>query len=115
MNDGEDRSVENVTMRAKAMQAARARHASPSSSGSRGGAGQMGIGLRISIELVAAVAIGTGIGWALDRWFGSSPWLLVAFVPMGFVAGIFNVMRVANAHEARVKSSQSPPGGSQTE
>ena len=35
----------------------------------------LSLGLRIGVELVAALAIGVGIGWALDRWLGSSPWM----------------------------------------
>jgi ATP synthase protein I len=56
----------------------------------------MGVAMRIGIELVAALAVGTGIGWALDRWLGTRPWLTVAFFFLGAGGGIWNVVRAAS-------------------
>lgn len=55
----------------------------------------MGLGFRIAIELVAGVAVGTGIGYVLDRAFGSRPWLMVVFFFLGAAAGVLNVYRAA--------------------
>jgi ATP synthase protein I len=52
-------------------------------------------GLRLSSELVAGVLVGAVLGWLLDRWLGISPWGLIVFVLLGFVAGVLNVMRAA--------------------
>lgn len=49
---------------------------------------------RMAIELVAAVAVATGIGWLLDEWAGTRPWLMVVFIVLGFGAGIMNVYRL---------------------
>jgi ATP synthase protein I len=54
-------------------------------------------GFRLSIELVAGILVGAGIGWALDRWLGISPWGLMVFLMLGFAAGILNVIRAAGA------------------
>ncbi|MBO0756257.1 MAG: AtpZ/AtpI family protein [Bradyrhizobiaceae bacterium] len=55
----------------------------------------LALGLRLSSELVAGVVVGAIIGWALDHWVGISPWGLIVFVLLGFVAGVRNVMRAA--------------------
>jgi ATP synthase protein I len=48
---------------------------------------------RIGTELVAGVAVGVGIGWGLDRWLGTKPWLMIAFFVLGAAAGMLNVYR----------------------
>ena len=61
-------------------------------------AAALGQALRLGIELVAGVAVGGFIGWALDRFFGTAPLLMVVFLVLGAAAGIMNVMRTAKAH-----------------
>ena len=56
----------------------------------------LGLAFRVSVEIVSAVAIGVGIGWLLDGWLDTTPWLLVVFVVVGFAAGILNVYRLAS-------------------
>jgi ATP synthase protein I len=58
--------------------------------------GGLGMALRIGVELVAALAVGAGIGWLLDQWLGTGPWLMVVFLSLGMGAGISNVYRVMN-------------------
>jgi ATP synthase protein I len=53
------------------------------------------LGFRLSSELVGGVLVGAGIGWALDRLLGISPWGLIVFLLLGFVAGVVNVVRTA--------------------
>lgn len=55
----------------------------------------MSYGLRMGVELVAAVLVGAGMGWLLDRWFGTSPWLLILFFLLGVAAGFRNVQRAS--------------------
>ena len=54
-----------------------------------------GEAFKLSTELVAAVAVGTIIGFILDQWFGTKPWLILIFFFVGVVAGILNVIRSA--------------------
>ena len=57
-------------------------------------ASPMGIGLRVGTELVAALVVGLAIGWGLDRWLGTTPWLLAVFVLLGGAAGVANIWRL---------------------
>ena len=50
---------------------------------------------KLSTELVSAVAVGTIIGFILDKTFGTKPWLILIFFFVGVVAGIINVFRSA--------------------
>ena len=56
----------------------------------------MGSAFKLGTELVAAVAVGTIIGFILDSWFDTKPWLIILFFFLGAVAGLLNVIRVAN-------------------
>jgi len=67
----------------------------PKGSGPRGVDGSpMGIGLRVGIELVAALVVAVAIGYGLDWLFGTKPILTAVFVPVGGAAGVWNVWRV---------------------
>jgi ATP synthase protein I len=97
-----DRSSEEAALTARLRRLGerldRERRSQPSEmSSSAPTAGSSGLagGLRLSSELVAGVAVGALIGWALDRWLGISPWGLIVFVLLGFVAGVRNVIRAA--------------------
>jgi ATP synthase protein I len=54
-----------------------------------------GWAFRLSVELVAGLIVGGIIGWALDRWLGTNPLMLIIFFLLGAVAGIYNVIRSA--------------------
>ena len=56
----------------------------------------MGNAFKLGTELVAAVAVGTIIGFILDSWFGTKPWLIIIFFFLGAAAGMLNVFRTAN-------------------
>ena len=56
----------------------------------------MGSAFKLGTELVAAVAVGTIIGFFLDSWFDTKPWLIIIFFFLGTAAGILNVIRTAN-------------------
>ena len=58
-------------------------------------ASAMARGFRLSSELIAGVLVGAGIGWGIDKLLSTSPWGLIVFFLLGFVAGVINVMRAA--------------------
>ena len=55
----------------------------------------LGVAFKMSTEMVAAVVVGTIIGFILDNWFGTKPWLILIFFFVGVIAGILNVIRSA--------------------
>ena len=55
----------------------------------------IGQAFKLSTELVAAVLVGRIIGFILDNWFDTKPWLIIIFFFVGVVAGILNVIRSA--------------------
>ena len=60
----------------------------------------IGHAFKMSTELVAAVIVGSIIGFIFDNWFGTTPWLILTFFFVGVVAGILNVIRSAkNMHK----------------
>ena len=56
----------------------------------------MGNAFKLGTELVAAVGVGTIIGFILDSWFDTKPWLIIIFFFLGAAAGMLNVIRAAN-------------------
>ena len=55
----------------------------------------LGTAFKMSTELVAAVVVGTIIGFILDKTFGTKPWLILIFFFVGVIAGIVNVFKSA--------------------
>ena len=108
----------------------KARRAPQLDSAARGAA--LGQAFKIAIELVVGVLFGGLVGWALDRYFGSTPWrrgasayscsgatpwLLVLFLVLGFAAGLMNVVRSARRMQAGAEPLQraAPSVGSNDE
>ncbi len=56
----------------------------------------MGNAFKLGTELVAAVAVGTIIGFILDNLFDTKPWLIIIFFFLGAAAGMLNVIKTAN-------------------
>ncbi len=55
----------------------------------------MGIAFRIATELVAGVFVGALLGWALDKWLGTAPFLLIICLVLGIAGGLLNSVRAA--------------------
>ena len=68
---------------------------SKKTSKSEGPSSSMGAAFKMSTELVSAVVVGTIIGFILDNWFGTKPWLILIFFFVGVIAGIMNVVKSA--------------------
>lgn len=75
--------------------------------------GGLGLALRVGVELVSALIVGVGIGFLLDRWLGTKPWLLIVFFVLGSAAGVLNVFRVVSGQGGAV-GYRKPESGGQT-
>lgn len=60
-------------------------------------------GMRLATELLAGVAVGSGIGILLDKAFDTSPLFIIICMLFGTAAGILNVYRAASASDVKKK------------
>lgn len=81
---------------AKRLAEARARSGldKPDKAGGKPGTSPWGFGMRAGLEVVSALIVGVAIGFGLDRWLGTWPWLFLLFFVVGAAAGIMNVYRL---------------------
>jgi ATP synthase protein I len=68
---------------------------SSKNSNNDGNSTSMGSAFKLSTDLVAHVAVGTIIGFILDSWFDTKPWLIIIFFFLGSISGILNVIKTA--------------------
>jgi ATP synthase protein I len=57
----------------------------------------MGLGFRMAADFVAAIIVGAVLGWGIDALLHTSPWGLIACLMLGFITGVWNVVRTAQA------------------
>jgi ATP synthase protein I len=55
----------------------------------------------LGFALVISILVFTGLGYLLDRWLHTGPWLMVGGVFVGFVLGFTYVVLVAFARASR--------------
>ena len=53
--------------------------------------------MKVVVEIVAAMAVGLGIGILIDNYFETRPIFIIVFFLLGSAAGILNVFRVAKS------------------
>ena len=53
--------------------------------------------MKVVVEIVAAMAVGLGIGFLIDNYFDTRPFFIFVFFLLGSAAGIMNVFRVAKS------------------
>ena len=53
----------------------------------------VGIAMRAGVELVVGVGLGSLLGYGLDRWLDTAPWMMIVFFMLGAAAGMLNAYR----------------------
>lgn len=53
-------------------------------------------GYRVGTEFVFTVLAFLFVGWFVDRWLGTSPWILLLLVMAGFGIGVMNLWRAVD-------------------
>ena len=93
MTDGDRRpSLEDLESR---LEKAREKSRPRSSGLSAKDGNALGVAVRLGVEFVAGIAVGSIIGFFLDKWLGTTPWLFLVFFVLGTGAGFLNVFRSA--------------------
>lgn len=49
----------------------------------------------LGLEMAISVLIGVAIGYYLDKWLGTGPWLMILWIAIGFAAGVRSLYRAA--------------------
>lgn len=64
---------------------------SPSASDRNG----FGNAFKLSSEFISAILVGAILGYGIDWLVGTTPWAMIVFLLLGFVAGVLNVLRAS--------------------
>jgi ATP synthase protein I len=64
-----------------------------SATSARGWGRAMSLGFRVVTELVAGIVVGGGLGYLLDKWLGTKPFLLILLLILGAAGGFWNIIR----------------------
>ena len=68
---------------------------------------QANLAWQMVVELVAGLLIGFGIGYALDSYFETLPWMILIFTLLGFAAGVRVMLRTAEEANRQQMAGQS--------
>lgn len=69
---------------------------------------------RMVTEMVSGLGIGFGIGYGLDALLGSSPWMMLVFTLLGFVAGVKVMIRSAQELQEKQMAADAADGNEGT-
>ncbi len=59
----------------------------------RANARMLGLAWRLMVEILAGIGVGGFVGWWMDEWFGTTPFMLLVLLLLGMVAGLLNSVR----------------------
>jgi len=97
MTEKEPASLKSLDAKLKA---AREQNQGPGeASGLSEGQTGMGYGSRLSVEIIASLLAGLGLGWVIDHFAGTKPLFMLVFMFAGLGIGIYNVMRMSRRQQ----------------
>ena len=91
-----DARLESLDERLDRLQQAEARRTAKRQPDPNYQAGQL-----VLSQLVGCPLGGGIVGWLLDRWFHTGPWLLLVMLFLGFAVGVWNVIRISNRTQSK--------------
>lgn len=65
----------------------------------------------LGFEMALSVVIGLGIGYYLDKWLGTAPWLMILWLGFGFAAGVRSLYRAAKRSEKELEEREKDEEG----
>ena len=86
-----DARLESLDQRLDRLQQAEAKRTAKRQPDANYQAGQL-----VLSQLVGCPLGGGIVGWLLDHWCGTKPWLMLVLLFLGFAVGIWNVIRISN-------------------
>ena len=69
--------------------------------GSSGAQSSLGQAMTLSTEFIAGVIAGAILGWTFDHFLGTKPWGMIVFLMLGFVTGVYNILRLSGFSGAK--------------
>jgi ATP synthase protein I len=88
-----DARLESLDERLDRLQQAEAKRTGEAQGDSSSRAGRLVVN-----QLIGGPLGGAAVGWVLDRWLGTAPWLMLGLMFTGFAGGVFNVFRISSKH-----------------
>ncbi|MDY0291161.1 MAG: AtpZ/AtpI family protein [Desulfuromonadaceae bacterium] len=58
----------------------------------------------VGISMVASILIGMAMGYYLDQWLGTKPWMLLIFLGFGIASGFRNIFILTNRELKRQRT-----------
>lgn len=59
-------------------------------------------GIRMLADFIASIGVGAIIGYGLDQWLGTTPWIFLVMLLFGFAAGVLGLMRTYKKMQAEI-------------
>jgi len=67
--------------------------------------------LHMGWQFLATILLFVAMGWAIDAWLGTSPWLLIVFSMLGSAAALYYMIQASNQMARSEKKRKSKSSG----